>query len=64
MNKKTKADIEKAREENKDVICISLFSEAKSPHGDDYIHGSNPCVIESLVKMGWTKIEYGNETNL
>lgn len=55
MNEKTESDIEKAEKENEDVICIQLYAEAKSPHGDNYVHGSNPCIIDSLVKMGWTK---------
>ena len=55
MKEETKRDLEKATEENKDVICIQLYASATSPHGDGYVHGSNPCMIESLVKMGWTK---------
>ncbi len=55
MKEETKRDLEKAKEENKDVICIQLYASATSPHGDEYVHGSNPCMIASLVKMGWTE---------
>ena len=55
MNHQTKIDLQKVEVENKDVICIQLYCEAESPHGDGYIHGGNPCTIESLVKLGWIR---------
>ncbi len=55
MNTQTKKDIEIALMENRDVICIQMVARATSPNGDNYVYENNPCVIQSLINMGWTK---------
>jgi hypothetical protein len=52
MSEQTRIDLEKAFEENRFIVCIQLYAEVKSPY-DDYIHQTNPCIAESLRKMGW-----------
>ena len=58
MNEQTKSDIEKALKENEDVICIQIAVRIVSPHGDNYIYECNPCVKNSLIKMGWELMKY------
>lgn len=53
MNELTKNDIDIALEANKNTICIQIAVSATSPH-EDFTYMSNPCVINTLVNMGWT----------
>lgn len=54
MGEQTKSDIQKALDLTKNVVCIQLAAKATSPH-DGFIYESNPCVIQELVNLGWTK---------
>jgi len=56
MNQNTQRDINLALEQNRGVICIQIAVRVISPHGDDFVYETNPCIANSLIEMGWNKI--------